>query len=167
MTKKIFLPTYLLYFFCDRYRKQTISFFKPYCQKSHTVNDLIQDLIRGLFHNLLYFIHNYCSLMKFRDFVILIHLFVMSQCHSDSSQLETWRPSLPVSFRNYTGKSPLRIKYYLYFNWIDVCLISVWPSLACPWWIGISLKAWSPRSPRRSGRQSSWNTNSSQSSNSE
>ena len=27
--KKMFLPTYLPYFFPDRYRKQTISFFRP------------------------------------------------------------------------------------------------------------------------------------------
>ena len=29
MQKKYFLPTYLPYFFSDRYRKQTISFFRP------------------------------------------------------------------------------------------------------------------------------------------
>ena len=27
--KNFFLPTYLLYFFSDRYRKQTINFFRP------------------------------------------------------------------------------------------------------------------------------------------
>ena len=29
MQKKIFLPTYLPYFFSGRYRKQTINFFRP------------------------------------------------------------------------------------------------------------------------------------------
>ena len=42
MQKKDFLLTYLPYFFSDRYRKQTIYFFRPYCLylPSSSANDI-------------------------------------------------------------------------------------------------------------------------------